>query len=282
MERGALEAARPAADGVLRRGLSTLGCAELSLDAALRLGARHGVRCFELRGLGGSLDLPAQLARECGTPAGFAARVRRAGAEIVALDTSAKLMGGTRAEREALGAVAPWADAVGARWLRVFDGGAALDDAALSEAAEMLAWWRGVRKENGWAAELMIETHDLLLDAARIGRFLAAMPGHSPAILWDAHHTWRKGGEDPVATWRGVGSHVVHIHVKDSRANVDAAMGWRYGLPGAGEFPMARLLAALEADRYAGVVSLEWERRWHPELPPLEEALRAAQRARWW
>lgn len=282
MERGALEATRPAAGGVLRRGLSTLGCAELSLGAALVLGARHGVRCFELRALGGSLDLPAQLARECGTPAEFAARVCGAGAEIVALDTSVKLMGGTRVEREALGALAPWADAVGARWLRVFDGGAALDDAALDEAAETLAWWRGVREENGWAAELMIETHDLLLDAERIRRFLVAMPGDPPAILWDAHHTWRKGGEDPVATWRGIGSHVVHVHVKDSRATVDAAPGWSYGLPGTGEFPMARLRAAVEADGYAGVVSLEWERHWHPELPPLEEALRAAKQARWW
>jgi hypothetical protein len=35
-------------------------------------------------------------------------------------------------------------------------------------------------------------------------------------------------------------------------------------------------------DEYAGPVSLEWERLWHPELAPLEDALEAAKRNDWW
>jgi hypothetical protein len=37
----------------------------------------------------------------------------------------------------------------------------------------------------------------------------------------------------------------------------------------------------LRADLYAGVVSLEWERHWHPSLPPIRAALAAAVQAKW-
>jgi len=53
---------------------------------------------------------------------------------------------------------------------------------------------------------------------------------------------------------------------------------YSYVLPGAGEFPMRALCTALSG--YDGVLSLEWERLWHPDLPPMDEALRAA--GGWW
>jgi hypothetical protein len=38
----------------------------------------------------------------------------------------------------------------------------------------------------------------------------------------------------------------------------------------------------LRADDFAGPVSLEWERMWHPYLPSLDEALTAATASQWW
>jgi hypothetical protein len=38
----------------------------------------------------------------------------------------------------------------------------------------------------------------------------------------------------------------------------------------------------LRADNFAGPVSLEWERLWHPYLPPLDVALACAEKNRWW
>ena len=32
----------------------------------------------------------------------------------------------------------------------------------------------------------------------------------------------------------------------------------------------------------AGLLSLEWERLWHQDLPDLESALRSAERKHWW
>jgi sugar phosphate isomerase/epimerase len=264
----------------LSRCLSSLGCPELSLDAMFALAIKHGVRLVELRALGGTIELPKYFAGQFGSPAGLAAHVRDAGVRIVAFNTSLRLVGGTPGERDELAAIVPWAEALGVKWLRVFDGGGKADAAELAEAAEAIRWWRELRRARGWAVDVMVETHDTLLTAEAIGRFVAAFP--SVAIVWDAHHTWRKGREDPVLTWRAIRRNVVHVHVKDSIGVPSGRHPFTYVLPGDGEFPHAPLLAALRADEFAGPFSFEWERLWHPYLPPLETALTTAAERNWW
>jgi sugar phosphate isomerase/epimerase len=264
----------------LVRCFSTLGCPELPLEAVLALAAKHRIPQVELRSLGGTLDLAAYFAAQPGTPERLAASVVDAGVRIVAFDASLRLIGGTGGERDQLTALAPWADALGVRWLRVFDGGRDLATSELEAAGATLRWWRETRAARSWRVELMVETHDSLVTAAAIDRFRTALPG--TPILWDAHHTWRKGGEDPVATWRAIRSGVVHVHVKDSVGEPSARHPFTYVLPGDGEFPVSPLLAALRADGFPGPVSLEWERMWHPYLPSLDAALTVAAARGWW
>lgn len=264
----------------LVRCFSTLGCPDLSLDEALDLARRYQLAAIEVRALGGSLDLPTYLSDTYGTPAAFAGRLVESEVRVVAFDASLRLVGGTITEREQLAALAPWAEAAGIRWLRVFDGGNLADAAELAEAAETLRWWRELRARSGWQVDVMVETHDALLTRAAIGRFGAAFP--ETALLWDAHHTWRKGGEAPAETWRAIRNAVVHVHVKDSIAVPSARHPFTYVFPGASDFPMAPLLAELRADRFVGPVSLEWEKVWHPYLGTLEEALAAAATRNWW
>lgn len=251
---------------------STLGCPDLSIDDVVALAVSRGIPAVEIRALDGTVDLLAVLGRRFGTHA--AARVWAAAqpVRIVALGTGFRLIG-EAVPRHALAAWGAWADALGADRLRLFDGGKAGDAAEVARAAETLARGRAWRVADGWAADLMIETHHAFARPDALAAFLAAAP--DCPILWDTHHTWKRGGEDPVATWRRFRGQVVHVHVKDS-------VGDRYCLPGQGGFPMANLRAALAADAYAGPVSLEWERLWHPLLPPLADALDAAQSARWW
>ena len=262
------------------RCFSSLGCPDATLDAALALAAHHRIDAVELRSLGGTVELAEYFTREFGTPARLAERMRGEPVRIAAFNASLRLVGATAAERDQLAAIAPWAEALGVRWLRVFDGGKHAGTAEFAAAAETVRWWQQLRTERGWQAEIMVETHDSLITAETVGRFLAALPG--TAILWDAHHTWRKGGEDPVATWRAVRASVVHLHVKDSVPVPSARHPFTYVLPGDGGFPIAPLLAALRADGFAGPVSLEWEKLWHPCLPLLDEALRVATERGWW
>lgn len=247
----------------------------------MALGQRHGVSAFELRALGGTIELPTYFSAAFGTPAALVEKVKRAGARIAALDTSFRVFDGAEADRAGLLEYVPWAEALGVPWLRVFDGGKTLDAASAACAADNLTWWQSLRRERGLKCDLMIETHDLLLDAKKIRQFVEAMPKGSVHLLWDAHHTWKRGGEDVVQTWKAVGSHVVHVHVKDSVSRPSEKHPFTYVLPGKGEFPMAALRDVLAPD-FSGAVSLEWEKLWHPYLHPLDEALSAATANRWW
>lgn len=265
---------------ILQRCFSTLGCPELALEDALALAAKHGLPAIEVRALGGTIELAAYFAAMYGSPAALAERLREQRVRIVAFDASLRLVGATDAEKNQLAALAPWAEALGVTRVRVFDGGKEANAAELAAARATLRWWRELRARHGWRTDLMVETHDALFTAEKIGRFIAAEP--DVGILWDAHHTWRKGGEDPATTWAAIGAQVVHVHMKDSINVPSARHPFTYVLPGDGEFPVARTLAALRDARFAGPVSLEWERVWHPYLPPLEEALSVAQARGWW
>jgi sugar phosphate isomerase/epimerase len=251
------------------RAFSTLGCPELDLAGVLALA----------RSLGGSLDLPAYLSGRGDSPAELARAAAEAGVRIAAFGTSLRLIGGTDEDRGKFLDYVPWAEAMGVPMLRVFDGKPPADGAEVERAAEAAAWWRALRAERGWRTDIMVETHDSLLTAGAIRSFAQAAPG--TAILWDSHHTWRRGGEDPALTWRTIAPHVAHIHVKDSVGGPVPGAPPRYVLPGTGEFPMANLRAAL-AGGFTGPFSLEWEKQWHPELPPLGDALSAAAETGWW
>lgn len=263
------------------RAFSTLGCPDADLSAALALAEKFKVQAIELRALADTINLPNYLATEYGSPESFGPAVQAMKVRIAALDTSLHLADAKAADKEQFLAFVPWAEAAGIRWLRVFDGGSRLSDrGAIIAAAETVRWWREVRAENDYQVDIMVETHNRLLTAAMIKRFLAAAPQTS--VLWDAHHTWKQGGEDPVATWRALHECIVHIHVKDSVPIPTKTHPYKYVLPGAGEFPMLALRTALETDGYEGAVSLEWEKLWHPDLPNLDQALHAANDAGWW
>ena len=263
------------------RAFSSLGCEELELAEVLALASKHGIGAVELRALGGTIDLPGYFAENYETPARLAEAVARSGNKVVGFDASCKLMADDAEGEAELLALAPWAEALGGASIRVFDGGTQLDEAEIEMGWRRWRWWQDQREKNGWCCNLMVETHDTLITAAAIHRF-KQHTGESIAILWDAFHTWSKGGESPVETWKGIRDSVVHIHVKDGIAGGAEGRAFTHKLPGGGDFPMAALRESLEMDGYAGPLSLEWGRKWHPYLPPLDEALTVAAERRWW
>jgi len=259
---------------------SSLGCAEMTLDEVATLARRHGMQTVELRALAGTTDLPKWLAGHFAAPATFKKHLQDLHLRVCAFGTSFRLIDGKDEDRAALLAYVPWAEAAGVPWLRIFDGGTTGDATELARATEVFSWWREHRRANGWKVDLMVETHDALITTPRLQAFFEAVP--DAALLWDSHHTWKKGGEDPVATWQAVGTRTVHIHVKDSVSRPNGNYPCTYVLPGDGEFPMAPLLKDLKASNYRGLLSLEWERLWHPYLQKLEDALNAATQHQWW
>lgn len=240
---------------------STLGCGELNLEDVLELAVRGHMRAVELRTLGGRNALPEYFETRYGTPERLRSAVAAFPVRIVSLDSSCSAIETTAESRAEVRALAPWATAVGATAIRVFDGGELGDAAELGSMGELFDWWQDL----AYAPELIVETHDALANPAVLQRFLEQYP--RIGILWDTHHTWKVGGEAPSVTWSRLRGRTRHLHVKDSIA------GGRYVAPGAGSFPFRELMESLRADSFAGIISLEWERHWYPELPPMEDAL---------
>jgi len=69
-----------------------------------------------------------------------------------------------------------------------------------------------------------------------------------------------------------LGRRLLHVHVKDGRPRPDGA-SWDLVLMGEGEVPVLRSLRALRDGGYRGWLSVEWEKRWHPEIEEPEVAL---------
>ena len=259
---------------------STLGCAELELVEALELAANHGIDAIEIRALGNTTDLVTYFTERFNSPAELARVLEGSAVGVCAFNTSLRLVGATVQAKEEFLRYLPWAEAAGVRSLRVFDGGETADRGEMAEALATLQWWRETAAREGFHADMVIETHDFLALPDAIPRFLEIAP--DCALIWDTHHTWRKGGQDPVETWKQVRRNTQHLHVKDSVSRPGLRLPYSYVQPGTGEFPMVALRSVLDADGYSGIVSLEWERLWHKDLPPLGLALQAAQKSGWW
>ncbi|MFA5265129.1 MAG: sugar phosphate isomerase/epimerase family protein [Opitutaceae bacterium] len=257
--------------------ISTLGCPELDLDGAIALARRFGLWQLELRALANRLDLPAYLTEQFGSPAALAAHVSSAGMTVPVLDTNMSLASPDAHARGDFLAFIPWAKALGTRYLRVFDDGVfapVASDDAIAAMVATVRWWQDLRARHGWTVDIIVETHDLICARANVLRLEESLDTPVP-ILWDTWHTWFKGGEKIEETWKALRPYIKHVHFKDGVREPILHYPYTYRIPGTGVFPLGHLAAMLAKDGYAGSVCLEWERMWHPYLPPLEEALAA-------
>ena len=275
--------ARPNGSG-LSWGISTLGCPELSLPEICKLLGEFGLHEIEIRAVDGRVDL-AQWAVEAGwLPRRAAALLADHGIEFRVAGSSFKLVDDDEKSRAELLAFCDWANSWRARYVRVFGGGTwgkPLTEAQYDRAAQAVTWWQQEKKQRGWRIELLLETHDAF-SASTPCRNLLARLRQPIGIIWDSHHTWRLGGESPSDSWSQLSEWIHHVHIKDSISKPSARHPFTYVLPGNGEVPLGEIVEVLHRHRFAEMVSLEWERLWHPYLPPLREALARLQMQPWY
>jgi fatty-acyl-CoA synthase len=81
-------------------------------------------------------------------------------------------------------------------------------------------------------------------------------------------HTNRVG-ESPAEALKELDGRVINVHLKDARRTTD---GWQLVLLGEGDIPVKDGLRLLHDAGYGDFVSVEWEKKWHPEIPDPEVA----------
>ena len=265
-----------------RFGFSTLGCSGASLAEVLATARRHGCGGVELRAAADEF-------LHTGIAAADRERVRAAFAEArvvpLAVCSYVRLcapgFGAGSPEDEQVGDLLAHLDlarTIGARGVRVFmrdDPDAAGDGPTPGERRAVRRVAEVARHTAGTGVRVLVETHDSHSLGERVARFMALLdaelPGHGCGVVWDTAHTWSHG-ESPARSLELLRPWIAHVQVKDLRSVADPVP-----VPlGAGTYPVAELAGTLAGAGWDGALCLEWERKWHPELPPIDDALAAA------
>ena len=255
--------------GSSRLAFSTLAFPGTTLARAASLGSEYGYQGIELRLIDGELIDPSM-------PASARATVRQtvaaAGLPIIAVDSSIKLTGdnpGPELNRF-LELASDWECPL----VRVFGGSLSDDEwlrhrqlaaaARILEACIPLAEWAGVA--------IGVETHDAFSSAAQVAELLAMVDSPWVGAVWDSHHPHRMG-ERPAEVYDLLARRLLLAQVKDARRVPGSPDAWQLTLLGQGEVPVREMLRLLTAGGYQGWISVEWEKRWHPEIEDPELAL---------
>jgi sugar phosphate isomerase/epimerase len=271
----ALALRSPSPERKLPLGFSTLGCPTWPWSRILSFAAEHDFASIELRGILTNMDLSKvpELAPE--HIADAKRQLAAHGLSVSCLGASAQMhdMDPVKhaAQLDEARRFIDLAQSLGAPYVRVFGN----EYVAGVPRAEMLAHIAGALRELGDYAKpknvtVIIESHGDFTDSPALLDILQRADSPNVALLWDAHHTFVSGKEQPEDTVRQLGRYIRHTHLKDS---VAAGTDRRYVLTGTGDVPVKRQMTALAKIGYRGFYSFEWEKRWHPEIEEPEVAI---------
>jgi sugar phosphate isomerase/epimerase len=252
-----------------RIAFSTLAFPDASLATAASLGRAWGYGGVELRLIDGELIDPSM-------PAAARAEVKRtaaaAGLPIVAVDSSIRLTGEDPGPqlRQFLELASDWESPL----VRVLGGPQAPADPArtaqLQAAARVLEATVPACERLGVAVG--VETHDAFSASSTLASLLEMVQSAWVGAVWDSHHPHRMG-ERPAEVHANLAGRVLLAQVKDARRAPERDDGWQLVLLGEGEVPVRDMLGLLADGGYQAWFSVEWEKRWHPEIEEPEVAL---------
>ncbi len=249
----------------MRLAFSTLGCPGASLDHVLELAKGNDMSGLELRAADDEFTNTGLTAAQ---RRGLRTRIEDAGLEILAINSYVKLCA---VEEHRLDAHLELAADLGAGGVRVFPGDDSPATTDSPSAGEIRALDRVTTAPKD--VHILLETHDSHSAGRKMAAFCSLLdtdvPGHNAKVIWDSAHTWTYG-ETPAESFDLLKPWLEFVQIKQTDSHQDY-------LPvaiGAGDYPIQDLLDTLDGADYP--LSLEWELKWHPHLPSLEETLPAA------
>ena len=247
---------------------STLGCTEKNLDEILVLCRKYDIPFLEIRGIDGELDNRMitdfseenmEITRE---------KMKKACVKPLILGTSCSFHDKDNYEKavaEGKAAVLT-AEKLGAKGIRVFGNNLGSDP---TESTRRVI--SGVKTlcdfAFGKGVDILLEVHGDFNTAEALSPVAVALKNENNfGLIWDICHTQAPYGENWLEFYEKMRPFIRHVHIKDLKNGVLL-------LPGDGEIPIKPIVSKMLSDGYEGVFSLEWEKKWHPELPEFEKAM---------
>lgn len=249
---------------VERFAASTLGMPDAGLDEVVAVLTAGGCMGVELRA-GDKQVVHTDLTRTERT--GVRRTLAEAGLRPLAVSSYVKICapGDDPAIVDDLVAHVDLAADLGAGGVRIFPGGAG-DGSDDKRGALRLADAAGPAERRG--VQLFVETHDSHPRGSDVARLLDQTGRDDIGVIWDFVHPWR-AGESPADTYAAIESRLAYVQLKDAVPPTPALIGH-------GQVPLDDIRAVLTEHGYEGWWSLEWEKAWFPDIPPLSEALASA------
>ncbi len=250
----------------MKLSFSTLGCPRWNFGEVVSISKDLGFDGVEIRGLGSEMFAPRIAEFSAENREKTMKRLRDIGLEIPILTSGAAIADINREKAQAAFVEAcayiNLANALGVPYIRVmgtgqpqksegdFELGAKLY-AALCEYGEL------------FNVTPLAETNGNLSSSDEMLKFLDAAGAKNCGVLWDIHHTVVFGEEKPGYTASKLGSLIKHVHIKDSKVT-DGVI--TYCMMGHGDIPVIDSINELKKLNYTGFISLEWVKRWKPDL----------------
>src|SRR5215467_12053686 len=256
-----------------RLAFSTLGCPKWPWPQILDFAAANGYSGIELRGILGDLDLPNRPELASDKIPGVKKDLAAHGLKVSDLGSSSEMHLTDPVKRAQSIADAKrfidLAEKLDAPYVRIFGNKleGPRDECIHRVAAGMreLAIYSAPRN-----VAVIIESHGDFVTTPLLKQVLSEVNHPNALLLWDAHHTFVDGHEEPESTVHELAKWICHTHLKDS---VPQNGDRHYVLTGKGDVPVKRQMQALAAINYNGYFCFEWEKLWHSDIAEPEVAM---------
>lgn len=244
---------------------STLGCTDRSLEDILALAAKYNISALEIRGIGGILNNSEIAVFSDDMAKNTMQLLSDRGISLQVLGTSCafhnpdKYDASVAEGREAV-RIAEKFDIPG---IRVFGDRATCGstERIISGISELCALSDSV--------SILLEVHgDYNTEEAILPIIEKLKNNKNFGLIWDIEHTHKPYGDRWEEFYTAFRPYIRHVHIKDY-SDTDKCLT----LIGHGSVPIVSIIRRLKDDLYDGYISLEWEKKWHPELPDIENAL---------
>lgn len=256
---------------MIKLASSTLGCPDWSFDEVMDRYREYGIRGVEIRGIDGEMEA---LKMERFFPENVektVAAMKAHGLCFVGFGTSVCLHAMENREElvKYISDTAEVCSLAGIPAIRVFGDELPEADGAARELAiaRIIGNLSAVCEAAAQKGVMInLEIHGTVNSIRNLTPILEGVRHiRNFGILWDVEHSDKTTGDDFQTFYELIRPYLRHVHFKDYRRVTDAGH-WVLCEIGEGDIPLAEIVKTLQKDGYDGYISLEWEKKWHPEL----------------
>ena len=246
---------------------STLGCHDLDLDNILKLANTYGIEAIEVRGIDGELDNEKIIDFNSENYQRTIEKFKSANVVLYSLGTSCSFHdSNTRKQKmEKTCREIQIANALKCKNIRVFGNNIINKEESIELVIDGLKYM--CEYALSYDVNVLLEVHGDFNSIDKLTPIVNSLKDYTNfGLIWDIYHTHATHKDTWNQFYDKFKDFIRHIHIKDS-------IGEKLVLIGDGEIEFTKIINYVLKQGYTGYFSLEWERKWNPDLPPLEEAL---------